>query len=73
MVVANPSPRPYTFDLPALLPGLHFHRIQGSSKQDPVVNDGTAVSGQLTLEAKDALFLSRDELSSKAIVSWWSL
>ena len=57
LVLANPSPRPYTFDLACLLPGQRFRRLKGSVGQDPLVNDGSPVPGTVTLGSKDALFL----------------
>jgi hypothetical protein len=57
LVVANPSPRPYAFDLDALLPGWTFRRLHGSSTQDPASNDGSVIAGQLNLEPKEGLFL----------------
>ena len=59
LVLANPSPRPYTFDLATLFPGRSFRRIQGSPRQDPATNNGAPVAGTLTLGPKDALFLVR--------------
>ncbi|MFW6161733.1 MAG: hypothetical protein ACODAJ_03135 [Planctomycetota bacterium] len=59
VVVANPAPRPYTFDLAAIFPGQAFRRLQGSPRQDPETNNGEAVGTTLTLGAKDALFLVR--------------
>lgn len=57
LVLANPSPRPYTFDLAQLFPGKKFRRLRGSANQDPATNDGSSVPPALTLGAKDALFL----------------
>ncbi len=61
LVLANPSPRPYTFDLEKLLPGRRFRRLRGSSRQDPQTNDGSPVRGTLTLGPKDGLFLIADQ------------
>ena len=58
-VLANPSPRPYTFDLAKLFPGKRFRRLRGSSRQDPQTNNGQPVGAPLTLAPKDALFLTR--------------
>jgi len=57
VVLANPSPRPYTFDLARLFPGQRFQRLQGSSRQDPKTNNGEPVGASVTLGSKDALFL----------------
>jgi hypothetical protein len=59
MVLANPSRRPYTFDLQKLTPGRKYGRIQGSPRQDPHTNNGQPVAGPVTLGARDALFLKR--------------
>jgi hypothetical protein len=57
VVVANPSPRPYTFHLSELFPGRSFRRLQASSRQDTVTNDGSTVGESVDLPALDALFL----------------
>jgi hypothetical protein len=57
LVLANPSPRPYTFDLEKLIPGRHYRRLEGSPHQDPKTNDGSAAGAQLTLGPRDGLFL----------------
>ncbi len=57
IVIANPSPRPYTFDLTKLAPGRRFRRLHGSPEQDPKTNNGGEVSGAVVLQPKDALFL----------------
>jgi hypothetical protein len=56
-VLANPSDRPYAFDLARLFPGTSFRRLQGSSRQDPATNDGSAVGRTVTVGARDGLFL----------------
>jgi hypothetical protein len=60
LVLANPSPRPYQFDLAGLVPGARFRRLQGSPEQDPAANDGTPVGPTLTLRPKEGLFLVRE-------------
>jgi len=60
LVVANPSPNPFEFDLESLLPGEDFRRIQGTDLQDPVTNNGESVGPQLTLAPLDALFLRKE-------------
>ncbi len=60
LVIANPSPRPYVFNLDELFPGQAFQRLQGSGTQDVVANDGSAVEGMLNLGPKEGLFLIRD-------------
>lgn len=44
-------------DLARLLPGQKFRRLQGSPGQDPTTNDGSPVTGPVTLGSQDALFL----------------
>ena len=61
LVMANPSPRPYAFDLGKLCPGRSFRRLRGSHTQDPVANDGSAVGDKLELGPKEGLFLVRVE------------
>jgi len=66
VVLANPSPRPHTFDLGRLAPGRSLRRIQGSSRQDPETNSGAAVGKTVTLGPKDGLCLvdaeARDQM-----------
>jgi hypothetical protein len=56
-IVANPSKRPYSFDMAALFPGRRFRRIKGRANQCPDVNTGEPVGETLTLPTHDALFL----------------
>ncbi len=58
LVLANPSPLPYVFDLDKLFPGQCFQRLQGTPTQDTVANDGSVVTGKLTLGPKEGLFLT---------------
>jgi len=60
LVLANPSPRPYTFDLQRLFPGVKFRRLKGTALQDPITNDGSAVTGSLTLQPVEGLFLAKE-------------
>jgi hypothetical protein len=57
LVLANPSDHPYEFDLAELFPDQDFRRIRGSANQDPKTNDGSAVDGSVSLQARDGLFL----------------
>jgi hypothetical protein len=57
LVLANPSARPYTFDLQTIAPQRGFSRIQGSPTQDPATNNGQPVGQSVTLAPLDALFL----------------
>ncbi len=58
LVLANPSPRPYRFDLARIARGRLFRRLSGSSRQDPETNDGTDAGPVLERPGKDALFLA---------------
>ncbi|MHC4502128.1 MAG: hypothetical protein ACYTFI_02400 [Planctomycetota bacterium] len=57
VVLANPSPRPYVFDLDALFGGRALCRLKGTPRQDPGTNDGSPARGSLELGPKDAIFL----------------
>lgn len=59
IVLANPSPQPYTFALAELSPGRNYRRLNGSVSQDPQTNSGSPVGGSVTLGERDALFLVR--------------
>lgn len=59
LVLANPSPRPQTFDLGKLFPGQAFRRLRGTARQDLKTNNGQPVEAQVTLALQDALFLVR--------------
>jgi hypothetical protein len=62
VVLANPSPRPFKFNLKELFPMINFRRIKGSPKQDPVINDGSSViSESIIINGKDALFLIKNK------------
>lgn len=61
VVLANPSDRPFVFDIAKLLPGRRLARIRGSSKQDPETNDGSAVGDRVRLGPLDGLFLRKVE------------
>ena len=60
LVLANPSPRHYTFDINKLSAGRRFHRIRATSKQDTTQNNGNVVSDKVVVGPKDALFLVRE-------------
>jgi hypothetical protein len=57
LVLANPSPRPYAFDLARIAADAAFRRLQGSPQQDPTTNNGQPVAGTVRLQGKDGLFL----------------
>ena len=61
LVLANPSPRPYQFDLTRLVPNRQFRRLRGSPEQDPTANDGTPVGRKIRLAGKEGLFLVKDD------------
>jgi hypothetical protein len=60
LVLANPSPRPYTFDLDKLAPGTRFRRIRGTRGQDTATNNGDVVTATVVVGPKDALFLVKE-------------
>ena len=61
VVLANPAPHPYTFDLARRFPDQAFRRLRGSSRQDTEANNGERVGAKVTLGPKDALFLVREK------------
>ncbi|NJL70615.1 MAG: hypothetical protein HC888_02845 [Candidatus Competibacteraceae bacterium] len=54
LVLANPGPEPYTFTLPV---GANYQRLLGT--QDPSVNDGSPVSGTITVPGRDGIVLAK--------------
>ena len=60
LVLANPSARPYTFNLARLLPNEKFRRLQGTALQDTQTNNGKPAGAEITLGPKDGLFLQRE-------------
>jgi hypothetical protein len=64
LVLANPSAKPYTFDLQTIAPERKLLRIQGSPNQDPATNNGQPVGDSITLAPLDALFLRVDHQRS---------
>ena len=60
VVLANPAPHPFRFELGQLLPGRSYRRIPGTEKQDPETNNGQPVGDSVELPPLDALFLLRD-------------
>jgi hypothetical protein len=57
VVLANPSPTQYEFNLAQLFPNRRFRMIQGRQEQDRETNNGKPVVGTLMLPATDAAFL----------------
>ena len=60
LILANPSPRPYRFDLAELFPGTSFRRLRGSPGQDRQANSGNQVQGKITLGPREGLFLVKE-------------
>lgn len=60
VVLANASPRPFSFDLAKLFPGSAFRRLKATPTQDTVVNNGQPVGGSVEIAAFDGLFLVRE-------------
>ena len=60
VVLANPSEKPYTFDLAGLLPELTLKRLQGNTWDDPLTNNGTLVGPTVALPARAGLFLIKE-------------
>jgi hypothetical protein len=60
IVLANPAPRPFVFDLQKLFPGRTFKHLQGSSRQDTATNHGAAVGETVELAPRDAIFLVKE-------------
>jgi hypothetical protein len=61
IVLANPSRKPYTFDLKKISPGHKYRRIKATARQDVENNNGRPVGPTVTLGERDALFLVRVE------------
>jgi hypothetical protein len=59
IVLANPTRNPQRFDLAALSPGRSYRRLSGAPTQDPATNNGQPVTGPITLDDRDAIFLRR--------------
>lgn len=60
-VFVNNSDRGYAFDLGALFPNTSFRRIQGSENQDTATNNGQPLGSGLSLPARDALFVIKNQ------------
>jgi len=61
LVLANPSPRPYVFEITKFFLGQTFRRLKGSPTQDPIANNGSTVGDKLEIGPKEGLFLVRVE------------
>jgi hypothetical protein len=60
VVLANPSTRPFTFEVARLFPGAKLRHLQGVPEQDPKTNAGSAVGATTTVGPRDALFLVKE-------------
>jgi hypothetical protein len=60
VVLANPSTRPFTFNLARLFPNAKLRRLQSSPEQDPKTNDGSPAGATITVGPRDALFLVKE-------------
>ncbi len=60
LVLANPSSKPYTFDLAKLVPGQKFRRLKGTALQDLKTNNGELVNDSVTIGPRDGLFLMKE-------------
>ncbi len=61
LVLANPAPAPFTFDLAKLAPGRSHRRLQATPQQDTQANNGAPVSASITLAPLEGLFLLRTD------------
>ena len=68
IVLVNPSNMYYGFDLNMLFPGQKFKRLTTTSYNAQAINDGSAVSGQVTLPPIDGLFLIKDGILSSGSI-----
>ncbi|MBI5396557.1 MAG: hypothetical protein HZA91_14780 [Verrucomicrobia bacterium] len=60
VVLANPSTRPFTFDVANLFPNAKLRRLQASPEQDRSFNDGSAVGATVTVGPRDAVILGKE-------------
>jgi len=61
IVLANPSMRPFAFDLAKMFPGKSFQRFQAVPTQDTATNNGQPVGPSVTIDRRDGLFLVRKD------------
>lgn len=57
LVLANPSLKPFEFDLKKIAPGIKLARLQGTAIQDVITNNGKMVSDKLMIGEREGLFL----------------
>jgi hypothetical protein len=57
VVLANPSLKPFEFDLKKIAPGLKLSRLQGTAEQDIIANNGEMVGDKLIISEREGLFL----------------
>ncbi|NCO90360.1 MAG: hypothetical protein COZ06_25755 [Armatimonadetes bacterium CG_4_10_14_3_um_filter_66_18] len=60
LVLCNPANHDCQLDLREIAPGQRFQRLQAQSKQDTQTNNGQPVGDEVTLGARDGLFLVRE-------------
>ena len=60
LVLANPAPHSYTFDLADMFPGEHLRHLQATGREDTETNNGESVGDSITLQGKEGMFLVRD-------------
>jgi hypothetical protein len=57
LVLANPSLKPFEFDLKKIAPDLKLSRLQGTAAQDIIANNGQTVGDKLIISEREGLFL----------------
>jgi len=57
LVLANPSFKPFEFDLKKIAPALKLSRLQGTAAQDIIANNGKPVGDKLIISEREGLFL----------------
>lgn len=60
VVLANPAPHTYTFDLEELFPGQELRHLQGTETQYPDTNDGSPAGETITIGKKEGMFLIKE-------------
>jgi|GEM_PF-6195966 len=62
VVLCNPNPDQYTFNLAEMFPGVQLSRITGQSYDDPLTNDGSVIGDTVTVPSHRGLFLVKNQL-----------
>jgi hypothetical protein len=60
IVLANPSPHSYTFNMQAVFGKQPFRRLQATTHQDQHANNGNVVGSSLTPGSQEGLFLVKE-------------